>query len=588
MDTPSAENNNVVDRAMGDLEDRVTGADADLAGLAARHEIINVAVQSNSEPSLGIDRAGQIVCGNAALEESLNVDMGDLLGGSIHCFWQGTPDRPEYWDDGMARGMPIHLALAHWTTRAGESIAVAVEGWPVKDNEQRVIGSRVSIQRREPPPQDSLSTNRYFDDAPTPLAVYEQTLGRLCSNRLARESLGLTADPTSLSRAVGEGWPDIEQRLLRGENVADQSFTWSGREWRLDASCREDERGIVVQFAFRDVTAHRKTELAVARVQASQLRRLLELQTALDLAPVGMAIASDGAGQQISLNASGAELFRVALPTHERHVLLSQGFPCRFYQDGKLLERQPIAQVMSTGQALQNVEMDAVFPDGLILNLLVNASSVRDERGQAKGCVAVFVDITDRRQTDIALRGSHRRLEQAYQELEGLACFDGLTGVANRRHFDDRLAAECRRAQREATPLSLVMIDIDFFKDFNDRYGHLAGDDCLRRVAATMKGNARRPTDIVARYGGEEFAVVLPGADAAGAARLAESIRRSVEQLGIDHAGSTVASVVTVSLGAATLTLPIDESSTAWLLRAADQALYDAKRRGRNQFVHAP
>ena len=146
-----------------------------------------------------------------------------------------------------------------------------------------------------------------------------------------------------------------------------------------------------------------------------------------------------------------------------------------------------------------------------------------------------------------------RELEQANQMLARFSYLDAVTGIANRRNFDDGLELEWRRLLREGGPLSLVMIDIDHFKAFNDTYGHQKGDECLKAVAEALRRALHRPGDICARYGGEEFGVILPGTDAAGAFAVAEGLRQAIEDLAVPHAGSSVAPVVTISVGVATV-----------------------------------
>ncbi|NOZ95996.1 MAG: diguanylate cyclase [Acidobacteria bacterium] len=169
-------------------------------------------------------------------------------------------------------------------------------------------------------------------------------------------------------------------------------------------------------------------------------------------------------------------------------------------------------------------------------------------------------------------------LEEANAELERLATADPLTGLANRRRLDEVLDAEWRRAIRIRQPLCLLMVDIDHFKAFNDRYGHVEGDGCLRKVAQILAGFARRPGDLVARYGGEEFAILLPGVGNDGAAEIAESVRRGTAALGIVHEASSIATVVTVSVGWASVT-PAEGTDPKELIAAADDALYEAKNR---------
>lgn len=172
-------------------------------------------------------------------------------------------------------------------------------------------------------------------------------------------------------------------------------------------------------------------------------------------------------------------------------------------------------------------------------------------------------------------------LEQANLELESLAALDDLTQVANRRRFDNYLELEWQRAAREQLPLSLILADIDYFKRYNDSWGHLAGDRCLQIVAQTIRAIPQRPSDLVARYGGEEFTILLPNTDATGAAQIAETIRQSIEQLRFPHALLEVDQSITLSLGVASL-VPVPNSSSIQLIELADQALYNAKAQGRN------
>ncbi len=181
---------------------------------------------------------------------------------------------------------------------------------------------------------------------------------------------------------------------------------------------------------------------------------------------------------------------------------------------------------------------------------------------------------------------THLTLKAQSDLLRQWVYIDGLTGVHNRRHFDERLAAEWGRAVRNGTPLSVVLLDVDFFKRYNDRYGHQAGDDCLRQIAAALKEGLRRPTDLVARYGGEEFVCLLPDTDLGGAILLAERLGQQVFARQIEHADSSVAPVVTVSLGVCGKHEEAAGTAEA-LLRGADAQLYVAKSRGRHQVAGA-
>jgi diguanylate cyclase (GGDEF)-like protein/PAS domain S-box-containing protein len=194
------------------------------------------------------------------------------------------------------------------------------------------------------------------------------------------------------------------------------------------------------------------------------------------------------------------------------------------------------------------------------------------ETEKVNGVVAISRDMTE-----------HKDLEE---RLATLATKDGLTGLANRRHFDDMLQQEWRRAERYGAAVSLVMMDVDNFKKFNDQHGHQAGDSCLKAVARVIAAEARRPADLAARYGGEEFVLLLPNTDEAGCALVAERIRQSLETLNISHALNPPTKRVTMSIGGATGWPNAEtQGNHPSLIAAADRALYAAKHAGRDCFV---
>ena len=184
------------------------------------------------------------------------------------------------------------------------------------------------------------------------------------------------------------------------------------------------------------------------------------------------------------------------------------------------------------------------------------------------------------------LAAANSQLEEHNVELQRLSSQDGLTGIPNRRRFDEFLDEEWRRATREkdGTEISLIMIDIDYFKIYNDSYGHQAGDDCLKKVAWALNESVHRATDLIARYGGEEFVCVLVNTPLEGAMVIAENMRKAVENADLPHNHSEVSDTVTISLGVSVLT-PTKDNSSESLIKAADDALYKAKETGRNQVI---
>lgn len=216
------------------------------------------------------------------------------------------------------------------------------------------------------------------------------------------------------------------------------------------------------------------------------------------------------------------------------------------------------------GEAMLNQLTTILFGVGLSLGVLISWLLDRSLRHQE------------------LLQASQTALRLSNLELEKLANLDGLTQVANRRSFDLYLQQEWSRAQRNQTPLTLILCDIDYFKLFNDTYGHLLGDTCLVQVAQSIKSSLRHPADFVARYGGEEFALILPDTSLAGGQEVAHRIQAQVKQLKIEHRGAPAGTYLSVSIGVACM-IPLSNFSADILIAQSDQNLYTAKQRGRNQ-----
>ncbi|HEY8889387.1 MAG TPA: GGDEF domain-containing protein [Clostridium sp.] len=194
----------------------------------------------------------------------------------------------------------------------------------------------------------------------------------------------------------------------------------------------------------------------------------------------------------------------------------------------------------------------------------------------------VFQSVEKKQASELNLIEIIRQLYADNERLKKMSYLDELTGISNRRGFDQELIKENRRAMRDNTPLSLIMLDVDYFKAFNDTYGHFKGDNCLRTIASALKKTLKRPGDFSARYGGEEFVVLLPNTNATGAAIVAENLRANVEKSAIVHNNSLCADYVTVSLGIVTRLSEQTETPDE-LIVAADRALYHSKHEGRNR-----
>lgn len=200
---------------------------------------------------------------------------------------------------------------------------------------------------------------------------------------------------------------------------------------------------------------------------------------------------------------------------------------------------------------------------------------VRDANGNVECLIGFMFDITERKKTEEQLLVLQKQLEQ-------ISYTDGLTGVPNRRMFDTVLEKEWASAQRRNTPLSLVLLDIDYFKQYNDRYGHLQGDECLKRVGQVLDAAGKRARDLFARFGGEEFVLVMPETDSDAALLVAERLRNLILQDKVLHEDSPVDQILTISLGVSTI-VPSHEDCSANFLETVDRQLYRAKHEGRNR-----
>ena len=250
---------------------------------------------------------------------------------------------------------------------------------------------------------------------------------------------------------------------------------------------------------------------------------------------------------------------------------------------------------LSVVREIRNWENSPERQGGPSWTPVVLLSSVMDEDVLARGILAGSDDFLYKPVSEVVLLAKVRamlrivtlqqEIHKAHRQLKELSTLDGLTGIPNRRHFDETLATEWKRCLRLEAPLSLIISDVDFFKQFNDIYGHQAGDACLRAVAGALGESLFRVEDTVARYGGEEFAAILPGTDIDGALAVAERMRRSACDLRIPHERG-IDGLVSCSFGVASLT-PGSADTPLKLLQTADSGLYAAKREGRNRVLRA-
>jgi two-component system chemotaxis family response regulator WspR len=249
----------------------------------------------------------------------------------------------------------------------------------------------------------------------------------------------------------------------------------------------------------------------------------------------------------------------------------------RYFRVNKATSKIPIIVLSTKEEASIKSEAFTLGANDYMVKLPDKIELIARIRYHSKA----YITQLERDEAFRALEESREKLAEANLALQKLSSLDGLTGIANRRSFDETLQKEWKRSIRGEKSIGLIMLDIDFFKLYNDHYGHQGGDDCLKRVAKGLESAIHRETDFLARYGGEEFSTVLPDTDLNGAIKVAEEMRLTIKYLRIEHAKSKVTDIVSISIGVATV-IPLQGMNPEILITAADQALYKAKDEGRD------
>jgi diguanylate cyclase (GGDEF)-like protein/PAS domain S-box-containing protein len=318
---------------------------------------------------------------------------------------------------------------------------------------------------------------------------------------------------------------------------------------------------VVVQVELQDEIKLRvETEM---RLKNSEER----YKTLVELSPEMMDVRHDGT--ILYMNPAGVHMLEAA----SQEQVIGKPVLDFIHPNDRHTIKQQEQEKLEIGMPSQKTEEKFVTLQGK--NLDVEVKAIRIPYDGKNAILAVSRDITMQKRME-------QNLLRANEQLTEIATVDGLTGVANRRRMDEFLKSEWSRSIRNSTLLSFIMLDIDFFKKYNDSYGHLIGDECLMAVAGAIRTGLSRPSDFLARYGGEEFAVILPETHLEGAIHVAERIRRQVDALAIPHSKSNIAKIITVSIGVSTMMGNIFKEATS-LISTADKALYTSKRNGRNQ-----
>jgi diguanylate cyclase (GGDEF)-like protein/PAS domain S-box-containing protein len=388
--------------------------------------------------------------------------------------------------------------------------------------------------------------------------------------------------------------PDLPVTVLVGRNKAEILTAWRGAllahaagvlfvlfvlgalAWRLARSIGDSEES---HWLLQRGNMH----LAESEALTARANRWLEM--AEKVAQVGHWHLSIAGSPRLIWS---DELFRIHGLDKSRFTLTLENSIAVYHEEDQPRMRGALDRLLANGEPFEVVAR-ILRPDGDIRHVLSRGIGQATENGAPQSAFGVVMDITQQKRTEAELvranaaaAAANEALAAANHALEAMALQDSLTGLSNRRHFDRALDQEFRRAVRAGTALGMILIDVDRFKQFNDIYGHQAGDACLRAIAGTIPPLLNRPGDIAARYGGEELALLLPGTTHAGAMALAERITQAVRDLGIVHAGSQHG-IVTISAGVESLVPARDLDQPPALVEHADLALYAAKRAGRDR-----
>ncbi|HEY9103399.1 PAS domain S-box protein [Chitinimonas sp.] len=567
-----------------------------------------------------IDSDSIVTLFNKAAEAMLGYRAQDVIGIHTPALFHDSADLARYVHElGEARGQPLEPgseifmamhgggpSVHEWIYRHqdGHALTVRMSLSPRQDAEGRVIGAMamgydISEQKRIEEERDRLEA--VVEMLPDIVRMVTLDGNIIYLNAAGRQRWGLGPDDPLDGLKSCDGYADWAYQLVVNTGIpqAIAQGTWQGEtQWQTRDGQVTDMHQLIVAPRM-----HGKPPTFVASVlhDLSEIRameaKMVEedalLNSILESVQAAIVVVND-CGEVQALNPAVAEIFGYGL-----HKVMGKPVLMLFPDTETAQHQAALRQYMDTGEHSgriigQRVEMLGQRQDGSTFPLELTVTEIH--LGAKRLFTWVMRDISERKAfeeqllenieelqaTRDALNAANEQLMTANSELGRMAQQDGLTGVANRRAFDQRLTSEWGRAARASHPLTLLMIDVDHFKRYNDGYGHQMGDECLRQVALVLQGAVSRASDFVARYGGEEFAIVLPETGAEGGAEVAEHIRQALASVHIPHAYSTTSKHVTVSIGIAAFT-PQPGMAADVLISAADQALYQAKEQGRNR-----
>nr|WP_290225064.1 diguanylate cyclase [Trichocoleus desertorum] len=462
-------------------------------------------------------------------------DRGKLVEAGKHYPFHKEP----WYTEVMRTGKPQWTSVYTWQSWVTNPLAIAISS-PVYDKNKKLIGA-IAIEQRLSQISDFLRQLKI--SASTTIFIVERDGRMIASSSATQPFKVVNGIPTRLKAS------DSNDALIQATATA-----------------------LTKQFGSL-TTIHHRQQLGFVLQNQHQFVQITPWQDELGLDwLVVVVIPESDFMRQININTRYTILFcTVALMVA---ILIGVVTAQKIIQP--ILQINRSAKAIADGNLAQTVNTQGVHE----LELLSHSfNRMADQLQQSFTALENANYVLERR-----VEERTAELERANRELQRLSEVDGLTQIANRRYFDQYLAQEWHRLQREQQSLSLILCDVDFFKKYNDFYGHQGGDCCLQQVAQVLRQAVKRPSDLVARYGGEEFAVILPFTDFKGAIAVARSIQHGIYQSQVPHANSEVSDFLTVSLGV-TSVVPTSRASPEQLVATADAALYEAKRQGRDRYI---
>ncbi len=595
-------------------------AELALAGSEAMQRNI---LDSSPYAIIAVDLDGRISLFNRAAERMLGYWAEQVVGRQSPLVLHDNVEMARYAQELGARlgreiepspQMFLHAAVAggdtrEWTyvRRDGSRLPVMLTNSVRVGPDGEVIGTMAiayDISRQKVIEAERDRLHAVVEALPDMVGVASLDGRVLYLNQAGRRLRGLAPDAPLSDIDVLGNYTEWSRNLLVNIAVpqAIAGRPWQGdTQWVLPDGRVMDTRQLIVapRMDGRDPTFTATIVHDLSEVRAMEAKMVEEdalINSILESVQDAIVVVNEE-GRVQALNPAVAELFGYGL-----HRVMGQSIDI-LLPDGPGGRREGFFRSLvgdgeDGAEVGRRIEVDGRREDGSVFELELTLSEI--QLGNKRLYTAVMRDISERKAFEAklianideletmqqALNAANAQLLEANMELGRIAQQDGLTGVANRRAFDSRLAHEWARAARSGDTLAILMLDVDHFKKYNDGYGHQLGDDCLKRVAAILRQAPERPGDFVARYGGEEFVILLPGTDAPGARRVAERIRDGLIAAGIPHAFSPTAPHVTTSIGIAVMR-PRVGADPARLVAAADEALYAAKDAGRDRAVLA-